>query len=337
MSSPGIFNESALADSRRRAPSPQFPRDCNLTMNAPQMSRWMWANSLLVCAAFLFLAGVFAAGFVHWDVRFVVMAILGTGPCMALAILQYLAAIHRRQSEAKILAFALAGLGLIIFFGAAANLCESLSSVGLAATAARMGSDLLIVNGLAVWFAITGWLNYQWNKRLTEHARHAAAIAGSQAMDPQPGAPDARGHKGVRFTLAHLLIWMTGLSTFFAGVRAGLNATPPQQQHHLTAAQANLDLPSAASDVCIFRGPRGSLFFDFAIDEEAFKQWAHDKCNSEGFTLTEITQGALAEFYLPTSKSSETVRITRGWMLDLGHYVKYHYDADTGRAYSFRY
>ena len=72
---------------------------------------------------------------------------------------------------------------------------------------------------------------------------------------------------------------IAALSAVFAGATFGYRDIPPQVAAHVTPQEAHLTLPAGATDVCIERGYRGTISYNFAIDEAGFWEWA--KSNAE--------------------------------------------------------
>jgi hypothetical protein len=178
-------------------------------------------------------------------------------------------------------------------------------------------------------FLLSAFLNYRWYLQL----------AAAPTMGAEP-AKTSLPSVGRRVTLRELLAGMAALSVLLAGFAAGYREITPQTVMHGSPQEAWLDLPSGASDVNVYRGSRGTLMYNFAIDEAGFLEWSRAMrippgARDDGIKLEPIV-GSFAIF---TADQIDEVEIRRGWYFDWrsGHDsgLHYAYDADHGRAYYY--
>jgi|GEM_PF-3507998 len=142
-----------------------------------------------------------------------------------------------------------------------------------------------------------------------------------------------------RWRLSELLLAVTGFAVAYAGGVVESKNASVGHAAHASPEYAGLVLPKGASDVCVYRGWHDYLFYDFAIDEAGFWQWARGlgKSNSGAIRTAQPISG---EFKILAGSDDaadlEFHTIRQGWYYDGQDErpeIQFAYDSDTGRAY----
>jgi hypothetical protein len=246
-----------------------------------------------------------------------------------MAYLQYAAAFRGNATSADILRFLLPLLGLgAILLGGAVLLEPMARGMVSANHVIRFTLPALM---FGTWLSWVGFLNFRWHRQL------AAAPVLATAVQNQLVEPEHRRH--AHFSITQSLALVAALSAVFAGVSFGYRDIPPQVMTHVSPQEARLDLPVGATDVCIRRGSRGTISYNFATDEAGFWEWAKRSAGgsleseASGVRVLPITGSfTIYDTFAPNGEHT----ITRGWFYDFhvedrGH--QYAFDADEGRVY----
>lgn len=280
----------------------------------------------------LYLDGVLLASFAQLDLcGWATATILFGPPAAALAWMQHLATFRGHAPSARILS---------VGFGILAGVCAmtAFAMVGELLLATTISSYrpvtviLLLFAAPAIWFAVTSWLNAKWHRRLL-----------SSKTDRNSGDPRglAAKHFSLRVSIRELLGLLTGVSVLLAGFATTHRDVPPQHAMHVTPKIACLSLPNGASDVCVYRASRGTIWYDFAIDEQGFWDWSRGRVGSlesyvAGVPAAPIDQpftiSRCSESGFPDAAHS----IKRGWYYDWSagdRGIHYAFDADAGRVF----
>lgn len=295
------------------------------------MPRPGWAlivTSIVFIGACLFFGGVALAGFVHWDPCVWFAAIIFGGPLIALAVCQYLATFRAVQSSARVLYFSLL-LGACGFLVAGIGVVEPVVN-GIMPTYDYLILPILMFVLFGAGFCWVGLVNLWWHRELIGAATLATRV------DDGNAATSSRGR--FRITLRECLALIAAVSVAFAGASFGARDISPQVATHVSPQAAGLDLPAGATDVCVWRGYRGTITYNFAIDEAGFWEWAKSirgslEAQTSGVTIQPVTEHCAIR---DPSADDGTHRFSRGWVYswhkeDRG--LRYAYDADLGRAY----
>ena len=82
-------------------------------------------------------------------------------------------------------------------------------------------------------------------------------------------ATDADGDVSLREILAAIaaISLLTGLTASF------IRSTPPRYAENVSVADAPFGLPADATDVSFCQGFRGTIPYEFTIDEMSFREW----------------------------------------------------------------
>lgn len=302
----------------------------------PRPSWLLVVNSVLFTAACLFAGGIMLSCFAHWDPCVWVAATIFIGPSFALAFWQYLVTFRANQRSAKTLCFVFLAFCSGLLLIAAAAILEPLAS-GIVPTSDYLVGLVLPVVLLASWFGWTSLLNFFWYKQLADAPILATLVEGDDATSAY-----ANDRRSRRFSLRELFALMAALSIVLVGIPIGFRDIPPQRALHVSAEEARLNLPAGAHDVCVHRGFRGTIMYNFAIDEAGFWEWEKSRGGSlesqaANVEIKPITGGFT--IYTCSDDPTQSIiehTISRGWFYDWDKEdrgLHYAYDADLGRAY----
>ena len=288
---------------------------------------WLFiAISVVFIGGCLFLGGLVLSGFAHWDPCAWVVAVLFGGPSFVLSYWQYAATFRASQSSANILRYSLPLMGLLGVLLTVVALLESFADGTISTSHIRFLLPPLLISA---FLGLIGFLNFRWHRQI-----RAWAESGRDGID------DSRSRRRLRVSIAQLLAMIAALSAVLAGVTLGYRGIPPQVAMHVTPLEARLRLPAGATDVCIERGPRGIISYNFAIDEAGFWEWT--KSGSAGGSLESEASGVtilpvVGSFEIYDSFAPHGVHtVTRGRYYDFHVEDRAHqfvYDADEGRVY----
>jgi hypothetical protein len=283
----------------------------------PQPSKLFAAISALVIAANLFFISACIATSIVDPSFFTIFGVLFIIPlCVLLAAQQYRGAFRRNPSAAKatsILFYIIAGF---LLFAIASTVSEAVYEQ----TSLRLMTWFLVpILGSALISIVFGKMNAVWSSKLRE------AIASGAVPPVQRG-----------FSLRELLLGvgviaaMTGITLHF------VRSTPPSYAEGVDASAAPCHLPIGATDVSYRKGGRGTITYEFTIDESAFRQWVNSgigsiEAQSAGIPLREITTPIAIPRY-----SGGDITINAGlyyswWKEDRGVHAAF--DRTSGRAY----
>jgi len=233
---------------------------------------WLLAiNSELFMAACLFFGGFVLSFFAHWDFGRWLVALILVAPVFGLPAMQFAATFRGHRLSAELLCFFLPCVAALPALMAAVAVAIPLSeSVPLSAE--RLLRDAFPFACIAAWIFFMASLNFYWRKELAAAAipTTSADEASSQAIVSDSSASG----RNYRMTLRELLAFVTGICLVLGGIVFGVRDVPPQSAFHATPAGARVDLPMGASDVCVIRGSRNSIAYNFSIDEHGFREWA---------------------------------------------------------------
>jgi len=142
----------------------------------------------------------------------------------------------------------------------------------------RLMAPILIPILVAASFSIAfGRMNALWSRKLR-------ATMDSGAV--------ASLHRG--FSLRELLLAI-GIIAALTGIYSQfIRSTSPRCAENITPSMAPIGLPSGATDVSYCKGSRGTIAYEFNIDELSFRKWANSgigsiESESANISLREIT------------------------------------------------
>ncbi|REK12935.1 MAG: hypothetical protein DWQ37_09925 [Planctomycetota bacterium] len=294
------------------------------------------ASSVLLSCLLLYLCGLFLSGLVHWNpVIKILLGVLAV-PTFALAIGQFVAVFHGSALAAKSLSGALLAIGLGLLVTAGAATLEPVFSGKLPEWGYL--ASLVFPAGLAgaglCWISL---LNGRRQRRLGN-----APIVASPVVDDERTPAGRDGRFRFQLTLRDGLVLVFALAVVAYGFVRGTGQLPPRHLTHASPRAASLDLPPGASDVCVLRGLRRTIVYNFAIDEPGFSRWARSLAgSSDADPRREYIEPVTTQFVIVTCSSNPAVgevnhTIRNGWSYDGGAQfrgMQFAYDADLGRAY----
>lgn len=289
-------------------------------------------GALVVCAGVvvtgclaLISAGLSAFA-VAWSPCTVIGLLVFLIPVPSILAFQQYRAVARADSRAArtsaILLFLIGGLALLAF-------ATTLGEAAQEGVRIPWLSLLLPMLGLGVAAISAAWANLRWSRRLR------AVDTSSSLEDPQP--PIRRFDASAALAA---VAFVSGLTIFL------YRSTPPQYAEHVTRDAAPFRLPEGARDVSFCQGDRGTIAFEFSIDEDRFIRWVDSgigslESQSAHVPLRSIVEPFTINRYYMLSKEltgPNTATITDGlyyrWRKeDRG--VEAAFDRPTGRAYYF--
>jgi hypothetical protein len=223
----------------------------------------MVATSAVVIAACILLISLSLAAFVQtWDpCSFVAGTVLLPLP-LAVAICQYLGVFRRHAKSAGTAAILLFIVGGFAWFGFFTTMGEAIADgmelpwVALLLPMAATGTVCIFV----------GWMNLRWRRKIRSSV---SAVRGENRSKPL-----------LQFSMRELLASVAmlaavvGLTTYF------VRSTPPRYAEHVDRSEAPFGLPDGATDVCYCQGFRGTIAYEFTIDEQGFRDWVESGIGS---------------------------------------------------------
>ena len=287
----------------------------------PKPTLLLVATSVLVIGFSLFLVSVAIAAFtVTWDPCSLIGGAIILPLPVALAIQQYRSTFRRVRPAAltaSILLFIIGGFAAFAFattFGEIAMDGGDLPWLGL----------LLPMLAVAVVGLFGGWLNLHWRRSLPENA-----------IDT-----------GWRFSIREILAAVAAICLLAGLTSSFIRSTPPRYAENVSVAEAPFGLPANATDVSFCQGFRGTIAYEFTIDETSFREWVADgigsiESNASNTKLEPITTPeSITRFsrLSPDLNGPDSITVTSGlhytwWYEDRGVYAVF--DSTTNRAYYY--
>jgi len=287
----------------------------------PKPAPLLVATSAVVIAFSLFLVSVAIAAFtVTWDPCSLIGGAIILPLPAALAVQQY------RGTFRRIPAAALTAAILLFIVGGFAGF----------AFAAAFG-EIAMGGGELPWFGLLfpmlatsvvglfgGWLNLRWRRRLPENVTDI----------------------GYRFSLRETLAAVAVICLLTGLTSSLIRSTPPRYAENVSVAEAPFGLPPNATDVSFCQGFRGTIAYEFTIDEASFRQWAADgigsiESNASDTKIQPITDPeSITRFnrLSPELVGPDSITVNSGlhysWSFeDRGVYAVF--DSTTNRAYYY--
>ncbi len=287
----------------------------------PKPTLLLIATSVLVIAFSLFLVSAAIAAFtVTWDPCSLIGGAIILPLPAALAVQQYRATFRGVGSAALTAAILLFIIGGFAAFAFATTFGE----IAMGGGELPWFSMLLPMFAVAVVGLFGGWLNLRWRSKL-----------------PKMGI-DA----GWRFSLREILAAVTAIALLTGLTASFVRSTPPRYAENVPVAEAPFGLPADATDVSFCQGFRGTIAYEFTIDETSFREWVADgigsiESNASNTELEQITTPVSITRYNAYSSElngPDSITVNNGlyysWSFeDRGVYAVF--DSTTDRAYYF--
>jgi hypothetical protein len=231
--------------------------------------------SALVISGNLLLLSAFIAGNVVEPNPFALMSGLFILPlCISMAAQQYrgtFRGVPSAATTASVLLYVFAGF---LLFGVITSTGEAVLQGSSLHLMAPFLIPMLVAAALCVAF---GRMNALWSRKLREGL--ASGVI----------SPVQRG-----FSLRELLL-AVGVVAALTGITSQfIESAPPWYAKNIDPSAAPFRLPSGATDVSYCKGYRGTITYEFTIDEQAFRDWVRSgigsiESESAGVPLREIT------------------------------------------------
>lgn len=288
---------------------------------SPKPTPLLIATSVLVIAFSLFLVSVALAAFtVTWDPCSLIGGAIILPLPAALAVQQYRAT-YRGVAPAALTA---AVLLFIVGGFAAFALATTFGEIAMGGGELPWFRLLLPMLAVAIVGLFGGWLNLRWRRNLP------------------PTLTDA----GCRFSLREILAAGAAISLLTGLTASFVRSTPPRYAENVSVADAPFGLPASATDVSFCQGFRGTIAYEFSVDETSFREWVADgigsiESNASNTKLEPIiTPVSITRYNAYSSELSgpESITVNKGlhfsWSFeDRGVYAVF--DSSTNRAYYF--
>jgi hypothetical protein len=264
-----------------------------MTNSYPRPSILLTTISALVIAGNLFLLSAFIAAIVVEPNPFAMMGGLFILPlCVLMAAQQYRGTFRRVPSAAKTTSVLLYIFGGSLLFGVVTSAGEGVSL--------RLMTSILIPMFIVASASIAiGRMNALWAQRI-----RAAVASGAEAAV-------RHGFSGRELLLAvGVVAAMTGITSQF------IRSAPPWYAENVDASAAPFGLPVGARNVSYCKGYRGTITYEFTIDESAFRKWVDSgigsiESESAGIPLREITSPfVITRYYAYSSELNGPKDIT---------------------------
>jgi len=283
--------------------------------------------SALVIAGNLLLLSTFIAAAIVEPNRFAIMGGLFVLPlCVLMAVQQYRGTFRCVQSAATTTSVLLYIMGGFLIFGVVTSAGEAIAnSISL-----RMMASILIAMLIVATCSIAiGRMNALWSRRIRS------------AIDSGAVPAIKRG-----FSLRDLLLAVTVIAAMTAITSQLIRSAPPWYAENIQASAAPFSLPAGATDVSYCKGYRGTIAYEFTINEPAFRGWVESgigsiESESAAIPIREITTPfTIRRYFTYSSKLNGPREITvnsglfYSWSKeDRGVHAVY--DRTTGRAYYY--
>jgi hypothetical protein len=282
--------------------------------------------SLLILTACLFLISYALAMFtVTWDPCSLFGGLVILPLPAILAVAQYRATFRQNTKAASTSALLLFIIGGLAFLAFAVTLGEML----IEGVRLPWISLLLPMLATGVVGCLAAWINLSWSRRLTK-VRPSAT---------NPTAP-------IRFSVRELLAAVAVIAFVTCLVAHFIRSTPPRYAENVSRDKAPFGLPVNARDISFCQGFRGTIAYEFTIDEADFIAWVRSgigsiESDAANVPLRPITTPyEIRRFYALSSglAGPDSTTIANGlyyhWSKeDRGVYAAF--DRTTNRAYYF--
>ena len=287
----------------------------------PKPTLLLVAMSVLVIGFSLFLVSVAIAAFtVTWDPCSLIGGAIILPLPVALAIQQYRATfrgVGPAALTAAILLFIVGGFAAFAF-------ATTFGEIAMGGGELPWLSLLLPMLAVAIVGLFGGWLNLRWRRNL----------------------PLSATDSGWRFSLREILAAVAAISLLTGLTASFIRSTPPRYAENVSVADAPFGLPASAADVSFCQGFRGTIAYEFTVDEISFREWVADgigsiESNASNTELEPITTPVSITRYNAYSSDlngPDSVTVNKGlhysWSFeDRGVYAVF--DSTTNRAYYF--
>jgi hypothetical protein len=294
----------------------------------PRPSKLLATVSVLVISGNLLLISAFiAASVVELNPFAMIGGLMSVVPlCIIIAVQQYRGTFCRVPFAARTTSVFLYVVGGFMLLALVVSAGMAIVN-GIALR--RMASTLVSMSLIAVFSFVVGRMNASWCRKLR-------STINSVVKSPVHG-----GISLPKFLLGVIILAaMTGITLLL------IRYAPPRYAEHIESADAPFSLPAQARDVSYCRGSRGTIAYEFTVDEPIFREWFNSgigsvESESAGIPLKEIVSPFTITRYnalSPELSGPDAISVTIGlyysWSKeDRGVYAVF--DRTTNRAYYY--
>jgi hypothetical protein len=292
----------------------------------PKRSIALILFSVIVLAACVLLVSAAIAMFtVTWDP----CSLIGGGIVLplpaALAMQQYRGTFRCNAKAAlisSVLLFIVAGLALFAF-------AMTLGEMIVEDVRIPWTSLLLPMLGTGVVSGASAWMNLSWSRRLNQSATSDVHMA-----------------ERVSFWRHELLVAVTAIALVTALVAYFVRSTPPRYAENAPRDIAPFGLPAEATEISFCQGFRGTIAYEFTIDEKGFVNWVESGIGSLESEAANVSIKPIAVPYSIQRYKSLTANLTGPDSITIANGLYYDwskedrgvyaaFDRTTNRAYYF--
>jgi len=307
---------------------------------APRPGWLLIGNSVVVIAVCTFFTSLGLAAFASmWDpcalasgsILFLLSVVIG--------LLQYRATFRRNPDSAG-------RVGIFFYVGGGFLLLSGVITLGEGFPTEIAAGELLPIFGPLFLIAVYGIWSGRLNRRWSHTLRAATLTDAARPEDQDAETPDhtlAPFQFSMRelFALVTVVAIILGLTSYF------VQNTPPRFAEGVSPDKAPVSLPDGATDVTFCQGYRGTIAYEFSIDEKGFLEWAKSRGSPEsrsanvplkrldGSSAVRITRCYNLSSQMPGPDYAE---ITHGYDYSWSEQdrgIHYAYDLETHRAYYY--
>jgi hypothetical protein len=285
----------------------------------PQPGWFLVACGIVAIAASLCLIAISVTACTRtWDPLSVIGGVILLPFPVTFCVQQYLALVAREAKAAWIAALMLSVMGAFTMLFAVTTMIEFVRH-----SYETPMTMMLIVVGIASGCLGVAWANYRWSRALGRSNATAARRPGRELLAAILGLAAAA-------TLSVLLVL----------------ATPPRYAEHVEYTVPPFGIPVGATDISFCQGSRGTIAYEFAIDEAGFRRWVTERVGTFESNADRADLRPIREPFILTRYSGLTseltgpdrVKIDRGFRFqwqrdDRGIYAAF--DASANRAYYY--
>ena len=282
--------------------------------------------SVVVLAACIFLVSASLSMFtVTWDPCSLFGGVIVLPLPAVLAIQQYRGTFRYDSRAALISSVLLSIVGGFAFVAFAMTLGEMI----VEEVRIRWTSLILPMLATGVVAGASSWMNLSWSRRLKRFATEDERTADRTWFSPRE-----------LVIAAAAIVCMTALVTYF------VRSTPPRYAENVSRDRAPFGLPAEATEISFCQGFRGTIAYEFTIDEKGFEEWVESgigslESDAADVSLQPITVPySIRRYYALTANLTgpDSITIMNGlyydWSKeDRGVYAAF--DRTTNRAYYY--
>lgn len=285
----------------------------------------MLLSVIVLAACVLLISAAIAMFTVTWDPCSIIGGVILLPLPGVLAIQQYRGTFRYNAKAAlisSVLLFIVAGFALFAF-------AMTLAEMIVENVRIPWVSLILLMLGTGVVAGASAWINLSWSRRLRQSA-----------------TADAHTADRVSFSMREFLVAVTAIACVTALVNYFVRSTPPRYAENVARDKAPFGLPAEAAEISFCQGSRGTIAYEFTIDEKGFVAWVESgigslESDAANVSLQPITAPySIRRHYGLTTKLTgpDSITIANGlyydWSKeDRGVYAAF--DRTTNRAYYY--